>query len=152
MNSLFYRLNLSMKRTNTLLAYKTAFRAFSYLRMRNPAVYISTLFSTANHSSLESQVELTGMLSSREQNPFPIPLRNKQKWTFWTTRVLNWGWHEKRKIWKSLLRIVKDRIFHGQIHGIGQKLIKHIFWVNNSFLKFLLVLIQQIPKTIYLFI
>ena len=24
-------------------------------------------------SSLESQVELTGMLSSREQNPFPIP-------------------------------------------------------------------------------
>ena len=53
------------------LVYKTAFRAFSYLRMRNPAVYISTLFSTANHSSLESQVELTGMLSSREQNPYP---------------------------------------------------------------------------------
>ena len=53
------------------VAYKTAFRAFSYLRMRNLAVYISTLFSTANHSSLESQVELTGMLSSREQIPFP---------------------------------------------------------------------------------
>ena len=53
------------------LVYKTAFRAFSYLRMRNPTVYITTLFSTANHSSLESQVELTGMLSSREQNPYP---------------------------------------------------------------------------------
>ena len=61
------------------LAYKTAFRAFLYLRMRNPAVYINTLFSTANHSSLESQVELTGMLSSREQNPLPIPPQIKKR-------------------------------------------------------------------------
>ena len=46
-------------------------------RMNNPILYITARFFPANHSSLESQVELTGMLSSREQNPFPIPLINK---------------------------------------------------------------------------
>ena len=45
-----------------------------YARINNPIQFITTLFYLANHSSLESQVELTGMLSSREQNPLPIPL------------------------------------------------------------------------------
>ena len=43
----------------------------------NHRCYITRLFFLANHSSLESQVELTGMLSSREQNPFPIPPKTK---------------------------------------------------------------------------
>ena len=41
--------------------------------MNNLISYITTLFFITNHSSLESQVELTGMLSSREQNPLPFP-------------------------------------------------------------------------------
>ena len=42
--------------------------------MDNSVFYKTERFLLANHSSLESQVELTGMLSSREQKPFPIPI------------------------------------------------------------------------------
>ena len=42
--------------------------------MRNPFVYIFTLF-LHRITHLESQVELTGMLSSCEQCPLPIPPR-----------------------------------------------------------------------------
>ena len=52
---------------------KTLFRQSIHARTTNPKGYITELFFQANHSSLESQVELTGMLSSREQNPLPIP-------------------------------------------------------------------------------
>ena len=50
------------------------FEQGEYAHTLNPIIYITALYFKANHSSLESQVELTGMLSSREQNPFPIPL------------------------------------------------------------------------------
>ena len=52
---------------------KALFRDSVQARTDNHKNNITRLFFQANHSSLESQVELTGMLSSREQNPFPIP-------------------------------------------------------------------------------
>ena len=52
---------------------KALFRQSIHARTTNPKYYLTRLFFQTNHSSLESQVELTGMLSSREQNPFPIP-------------------------------------------------------------------------------
>ena len=69
-------------KTRTQLCYKPIYYAYTkqhfhhfiYVRIHNPIQFIATLFYLANHSSLESQVELTGMLSSREQNPLPIPI------------------------------------------------------------------------------
>ena len=52
---------------------KAHFGHCSYACLDNSILYKNVADSNSNHSSLESQVELTGMLSSREQNPLPIP-------------------------------------------------------------------------------
>ena len=51
--------------------YNCAFIANQKQARAKPTSYKMRCKNQLKHSSLESQVELTGMLSSREQNPYP---------------------------------------------------------------------------------
>ena len=52
-------------------AYKCAFIANQKQARTKPTFYKKRCKNESKYSSLESQVELTGMLSSREQSPIP---------------------------------------------------------------------------------